>query len=164
MKNIPLKIHYDKLELSPYWASRLKQAVRDSGKPLRAEINVLTAESRKQRKYLHGGLIPVYAYVNGLDWKDDKVLDWLFEVAKKEFTPEAIKVDGKVHVVGRSSKGGRALSELTDKLYDYLTEQYAVNPKAIDPNEYKRFQDEIYAIGEYDSFVDYCEKLGWLTR
>lgn len=156
MRNIQVIIHYERIEISEDNRKLLKQAVRDNGAPLRAEISIITPESRKLRGYLHGGLIPVWIYSNGGDWRDSKLNEHYFDVAKYEFSPEAVKIDGKVHLVGKSSKGSKALKRLAEALYDHLIEDYAINPKVLDPAHYRQFSDEIYGFSDYEDYISYC--------
>jgi hypothetical protein len=147
--------------VTDYWRAKLNDYVHKNGEA-RAIVEILTLESRKLRGYFHGSLIPVWAYCNELDYRDHKVLEQLFEVAKQEFSPEILIVDKVPRKVSASSKG-RALKKLTESLYDYLVENYAVDERAINPNEYKKFADEIYGTSDYEDFIAYAIDMKWLS-
>lgn len=161
-----LIIKYDSFEISDYNRARLRQAVKDNGRPIRAYIETITPESRSQRKYVMGGLIPLLVYLDGGDYRDTETKEHYFEFLKKELCPTVLTIKGKSEVFGKSTKGSEALGEFCEKLQDYLHEQYGIayDNKAMNPEEYKKFRDEIYPteLG-YEDFVDYCVKMKFLT-
>lgn len=162
---IPIIIHLEKFELSEYWRSKVKQAVKDAGAPIRAEIHTLLPESRNQRKYVMGGLIPLLVYLDGNDYRDSETCDRYFETFKREFTPETMVINGKVEVFGKSSKGGKALQQFTEKLQEFLNDEYGIayDSKAVNVDEYKKFRDEIYSFSpEYEDWIDYCRKMKYI--
>lgn len=157
----------DKIELTDYWASKMRQLVKDAGSPVRGEIHVLTPESSNLRRYVFGCLIKLLIYMDGNDHKDAKVSEYYFENYKRELSPEVIKINGKVQVFGKSTKGSRALKSFAEKLQDVLHDEYGIrrDNKALSPDEYKKFAEEIYSFsGDYEDFVDYAVKLGWINK
>ena len=157
----PLIIHLDKFEVSDYARKQLRQAVKDNNAPIRAYIETLTPESRQQRKYLMGGLIPLLVYLDGNDYKDNKVCEYYFEHYKKEFSPEVLKIGGKVQTFGKSTKGSKALNSFIEKLQEYLNEQHGLeyDSKTISPDFYKEFRDTIYPFDRtYEDYIDYLIK------
>jgi hypothetical protein len=167
MRQIPVIIHIDKIEISEYWRKVLRQAVKDNGKPIRAIIDPLMPESRNQRRYLMGCLIPILVYLDGNDYKDTKTKEYYFEHYKKEFAPELIKINGKIQTFGKSTKGSKALNNFIEKVQEHLDEQYAIpyDSKATNPEEYKKFRDEIYPFqNEYDDWIDFCVQSKWIRK
>lgn len=157
---IPIIIHDNKFELTDYWRMQIRKAVKDNGAPIRAEIQTLLPESRKMRGYVMGSLIPLLVYLDGNEHKDSKTCDRYFEHYKEEFTPELLKINGKVHTFGASSKGSKALGRFAEKLQDYLSEHYAIgyDSKVISPDFYKEWRDT-FSMESTDTFIEYCEKL-----
>lgn len=164
---IPIVLRDGKIEMSEFHKGKVREALRDANGPIRAEIHTLLPESRKMRAYVMGGLIPLATYMDGHDHTDSEICGWYFEHFKKEFTPHAIKIDGKIQVFGKSSKGSNSLKVFAEKLQDHLAEQHGIeySSKAVSPVEYKRFRDEIYPFQmEYKDYIDYCEKMKWIRK
>lgn len=162
-----LIIHKDKFEVSEYVRKQLKQAVTDAGRPLRATVDLITPESRNLRKYVMGCLVPLLVYLDGNDYRSSKICDYYFEYYKKEFTPEVLKINGKIETFGKSSKGSKALGLFCEKLQDYLHDQHGIyhDSKAVNPEEYKKFRDEIFPFDtSYEDWIDYCIKCGFIRK
>jgi hypothetical protein len=163
---IPVIIHRDRLEVSDYHKAKIRQAVTDNeGKPLRGGLELITPESRQQRKYLMGGLMPLLVYLDGNDYRDDETLEHYFEHYKAEFTPEVLKIDGKIQTFGKSTKGAKALRNFIDKLQDHLNENYGIsydNP-AINPDKFVEWRDTI-SMSTTESYIEYCVKMKWLSQ
>jgi len=164
---IPIVLHDGKIEMSEFHKGKVRTALRDAGGPIRAEIHTLLPESRKMRAYVMGGLIPLAIYLDGHDHTDTEICEWYFEHFKREFTPHAIKIDGKIQVFGKSSKGSNALKLFAEKLQEHLAEQHGIeySSKAVSPDEYRRFKDEIYPYQlEYADFISYAEAMKWIRK
>lgn len=160
---VPIIIHEEKLELSEYHSKKLKELVKENQAPLRAILETIVPESRQQRRFLHGGLIPLWVALDGNDWRDHEVCDFYFEEAKKEYSPEAIKIRGKVVIRAKSSKGSKALNKLTESLIDMLVEHYglAYNTEVLKPDNYIKFRDELYMTGSWETYLDYAKEMKW---
>ena len=125
------------------------------------EINRLSEESIKQRKFFEGAVIPMWVYLDGGNYKSSSVRRDYREVAKREFNGELIIVSGKSRKVGRSTKG--CLNQFVDKVEDFLEEQYGVKRQDVfNPTDYKYFKDVIFMNGEYDDYIDYLKAKGVL--
>ena len=162
---IQVKVLPKQFVLSDYSRAKLHDFVVAEGGEIRAELVTLTPESRKQRKFLHGAVLSLWAYLNDLDYKDPKVMDYLFELAKREFTPDCITIDKKVQLFGKSSKGSKALNHLLEKIVDHLEEQYGIDrAECLNPDDYKYFMDEVFMHGEYDGYLDYLLKMNKLPK
>lgn len=161
---IPIILHQSKIEMSDYWKRKVHDDLIEI-KKTRAYIQTTQPESRKQRGYLMGSLIPLLAYLDGNDHKSSEITEWYFEFYKKELTPVALIVHGKAQLFGKSTKGSEALNHFIDKLQDYLDEQYGIkrDSQIVNPDEYKLFRDTIYPFtNEYDDFIDYAVKMKWI--
>ncbi len=123
-------------------------------------ITPVLPESGKQRRFYHGAVIPLWAYLDGKDHRDHKVLADLHELAKLEFNGEIITVAGVPHKIGRSTQG-KLRDGFLERVVEYLVEQYGIDPSVcLNPTEYKRFMDEIYMHGKYDDYIAYLIELG----
>ncbi len=164
---VPIVLMDGRIEMSEFHKGKVRQALRDNQGPIRAEIHTLLPESRKQRAYLMGCLIPLIVYFDGNDYTDGETLERYFEFLKMELAPEVMRVGGKIRTFGQSTKGSKRLNTFIEKVQEYLQEQYGLeySSKAINPDEYKKFSDEIYPFQtEYRDYLHYCDKLKWIKR
>jgi len=121
----------------------------------RLEISAMLPESKKQRRFYHGAVIPLWSYLDGKDYRDSQVLADLHELAKLEFNGAIIVVGGKTRKVGRSTKGALRDGYL-ERVIEYLEENYGIKRQEfLDPKDYKYFRDAVYMTGEYDCYIDY---------
>jgi len=163
MRPIPLLIHKDKLELTEYWTKVAKQAVIDNeGRPVRAEINITIPESKKQRAFYYGAVLPLWAYLDGADFRKGEIIDQYHEIAKIEFNGEIVVSKGKEYRIGKSSRGELNKGYL-ERVIDNLVDQYGINPmEVLNPETYKTFRDTIYQHTTIDDYITYLIKCGKL--
>ncbi len=129
---------------------------------LRLEISPIVPESPRQRAYYHGAVLPMWAFLDGLDYKDVGILEQMHEIAKREFNGEIIVVNGKKQKVGKSSKG-LLNSGYLERVIDYLVENYAIDPGAVlNPDQYKYFRDAIFPVSDHEDYIDYLLSTGAL--
>ena len=150
---------------SEYNAIRFRQDLR-ANDGARYRIERLTPESGKQRRFYHGGVLPVWAYLNGYDYKDSNTLDWLHHHAKNEFNGEVVMLDGKPTKKGKSTKGALNKGYL-DRIIDYLEDQYGIDrTQVLDPEQYKYWRDKLLPSGEteYLNYIDYMLSLNLLPK
>ena len=127
------------------------------------QITRKSRESKKGRGFLHGGVYTLWAYLDGKDYRNYKLIDWIHDEAKKEFNGAMMMFDGKRKLVGKSTKG--MLSEFTEKVVEHLEENYGIKREGVlDPEDYKHFMDEIYSTGEYDDYIQYLIDTGKLKK
>ena len=119
------------------------------------ELKPLLPESNLVRRYYNGGLIPMFCFVSGMDWKDSKVKDAAHELVKQEFNPGYFEWKGKKVKLGRSTKGRENLNALVERLSAYLLENGAT-PESLDPEKFKEWRDTIYPYGGPENWIDYC--------
>ena len=135
-------------------ASRFRDFLK-ANKGIRLKIEALTPESKKQRGFYHGAVITLWAYLDGKDYRDNSILEKIHEIAKEEFNPEIFFLNGKQHRIGKSTKG-KLNDGFIDTIIDYLEESYGIDRmKVLNPDLYKKYRDEIYSEGKYDTFIDY---------
>ena len=163
MRTIPCLLTGDRIEISEYHTKLIRQAVKDQGGPIRAEINVLTPESRKARAYLMGGILPLAVYLDGQDYKDSETCERYFEYYKSEFYPVAVKIEGKIRLFGKSTKGSKALKQFTERLQDYLHEQHGISydNKAMNPECYKEWRDTL-SMSTTDDWITFCRAMKYI--
>ena len=154
-----------KLEMGPYNRARFNEFV-EKNPGLRWRLTLLSPESRQQRKFVMGGLIPLLTfYHEKLDHHSADDCHAMFEIMKRELLGELeIDFNGKAHRIGRSTKGREALRDFTDKLVDYIVENYAPPVEAITPEKYKHWVDTIFPFGGPDNYIDYLVSTGVLKK
>ena len=129
----------------------------------RYKIERVTPESKQQRKFFEGAVVPLITYFQeGMDHKNtedcDRVRDWL----KVEFLGEFVTIKGKSIKRGRSSKGELNKGFL-DKCVDFVEEQYGIDPAVVlNPADYKLWKDTIFPWGGPDNYIDYLRSLNKL--
>ena len=144
---------------SDYNRDKLKSFLKENP-GMRLEIKPLTPESNKQRAFYHGAIIPLWAYLDGKDYKNNLTLEQLHEIAKREFNGEIIIVHGKDQKVGKSTKG-LLNSGYIERIMDYLAESYGIDiGLLLNPEMYKKFRDEIQPFtNKYDTYIDYMKDI-----
>lgn len=148
------------LNMTDYQRATLKQFIKDNaGKRLRLVIDKLVPESRNQRKFYHGAVLCLWAYLDGNDYKSAEIMAHYHEIAKREFNTTLININGKNEKVGKSTKGDLNDGYL-ERIIDYLQKEYGIEPaKVLNPETYKKFRDQINLTGTYDTFIDYMRDL-----
>lgn len=151
------------LKFEPYHRARLKQFLAENpGAPLK--LVPILPESRKQRRFLEGGIIPLVAYYQeGMNHRSsndrERVREWL----KEEFNGELINIAGIVHKVGKSTKGHEALNAFMERVVAWLVENYQPPKEAIDPAKYKHWRDAIFPYEGSNNYIDYLISIGILN-
>lgn len=112
-------------------------------------------ESTNQRRFFEGGLITLFAYLDGLDYKDYQVIKDLREyVIKPEFSPGTMLVRGKTVKIGKSTKG--ELDIIIERMIDWMEHEYGIDrDQCMDTKDFKKFRDTIWGFSNYDTYIDY---------
>lgn len=119
------------------------------------KITPMLPESSKQRRFYHGAIIPLWAFLDGKDYRNANVLADLHEIAKYEFNGHEVIVDGKKMNVGRSTKG-KELAPYIERVIEHLVDNYGIDPtEVLDPKKYKTFSDTVFMEGNYETYIDY---------
>jgi hypothetical protein len=119
------------------------------------KISPMLPESKKQRKFLHGAVIPLWAYLDGKDYRSHEVLAAMHEIAKIEFNGEIVEVGGRPVKIGKSTRG-EALRGYVERIIAHLEEQYGIDAsQVLDPNQYKYFMEALFMHGQYEDYVSY---------
>lgn len=148
-----------KLEMSEYTAKLYRQFLKDN-QGIRIKISSMTPESSKMRRFLMGAVIPLWTYLDGSDYRNSEVLANRFEAAKIEFNGMLVSYKGKTIKIGQSTKGEK-LREFTEKMIDFLVEQYGIDPmKVLNVAAYKHWKDTVFPYSDIDNFIDYMRKTG----
>jgi hypothetical protein len=163
------KIIRGKLALSNWSRSEYNKFLADPKNEGRViAIQDRVPESKKQRDFYHGAILPMWAYLNGWNYRDGDTIGYLHEDAKREFNGEIVIRDGKKVRRGKSTKGllgenDQQNSGYIERIISYLEENYAIDRnKVLNCEHYKKFRDEIYSAGEYDSYIEYLKSLHFL--
>ena len=149
------------LEFGEYNRAKFKQWLIDND-GARLQITNLTPESKKMRRFFEGGVVPLITfYQEGLDYRlhEDnlKVREWL----KSEFNGEAVIVDGKSHIIPKSTKG--ELKDFMERVMDWMSENgYQI--ELLKPDDYKKWEEEVYPYEGADNYIDYLISIGRLKK
>lgn len=149
----PAYIDGGKLKMSNMVASKFAEDIAKNPKA-RYEVVRLTPESRNMRGYFEGCIVPLTSfYSDNYDYRSSednrKVREWL----KGEFLGEDCTLFGKTNKVVPTSKG--QLQRLIERSLDWLLENNDVPDEATNPEYYKKWRDEIFGDGEYDTYIDF---------
>jgi hypothetical protein len=141
-------------------ALELKALLNDNpNTPLR--LTVLLPESRAMRKFYQGAVLHLWAYLDGKNHKDWRVVKQYEKLAKIEYAGEIFITHGRTYKMPGSTRG--KLDEITEKVICMLEEEYGIERmKVLDPEHYKDFRDRIYPAGEYDTYIEYLIALNRL--
>jgi hypothetical protein len=130
---------------------------------IRLKIDPYTPESREQRGFFEGAVIPFITYFQeNLDYTDSdhlkRVRDWLMI----EFNASFLKVGGKSLKVPKSSKG-ELNRGLLERIMDWSGEQgYPI--ELLNPEDYKTWNDTTRQDGGPRMYIEYLESIGKLHR
>lgn len=144
--------------------SRLLKFINANEK-MRFELVPLLPESRKQRKFFEGAVVPLLTfYQEKMDHNDPvhcrKMREWL----KCEFNGEMVSANGKVYKIPKTTKGELNKGFLQECI-DYIQENYAPPPEALSPEKYQYWKDAIFSFeGGADNYIDYLVELNILKR
>lgn len=154
------------LRLGPVVKAKFREYLKENG-PCRLTITHNLPESGKVRRFYHGAVLPLWAYLDGKDHRDHQLLADLHELAKLEFNGEIIVIGGEMKKVGRSSKGWQ-LQEFVERVVTFLEEQYGIDrAQVLNPEDYKYWRDVVvttYSVSADapDTFIDYLVETGKL--
>lgn len=121
---------------------------------IKLEISIITPESKKQRNFFEGAIVPLITYyqesMDYKDWRDCKsVREWLLN----EFSSEFKVIAGK-SVKVRKTSAGELNKGLLERILDWCAENgYQID--VLNPEEYKKWRDTVYLTGEHDNYIDY---------
>lgn len=131
---------------------------------MRLEIRPLTPESGKQRRFYHGAVVPLIAfYQEGMSHTNPHDLEGVHEWLKLEHNGEMLLIKGKVHRVGKSTRGELATGFL-ERVMDWIEENYSPPKESLDPEKFKYWQDVVYANGGPENFLDYLVEINVLKN
>lgn len=121
---------------------------------IRFKIDPLTPESRKQRSFFEGAVVPLIVYYQeGWDYKDSddckKMRGWL----KNEFWAEFRIIGGKSVKVAKSTKGELNKGFL-EAVIDWMNDQ-GYQTELLMPADYKHWKNKVFPFGGPDNYIDY---------
>lgn len=131
---------------------------------IRFKIDPFTPESRKQRGFFEGAIVPFTCYFQeNLDWQDKEDLEKVREWLKIEFNGQFIVIGGKSIKVPKSTKNELNRGFL-ERVIDWLGEQgYPID--VLNPNEYKKYRDELRSnFNIPPTYIQYMESLGRIKK
>lgn len=129
-------------------------------------LTPIIPESREQRGFFEGAVIPMWVYLDGYDHRDSVKQLQYHEYAKEEFNPEMIIISGRQVKKGASTKGKlNGENGVINKVIDFLEEQYGIDRiEVLDPKKYKHWKDAIFPYEGADNYIDYLVETKKLTK
>jgi hypothetical protein len=153
-----------RLDFGPYNRAKFQQFLQEHP-GIRLKITAELPESGKLRRFYEGAVVPLLCfYDEKLDHRSNEDRQTMREVLKQEFNGQMVQIGGKMHVVGKSTKGRAILNPFVERVIDWLTENYAPPAEALDPEKYKEWRDTIFPDGGPDNYIDYLQEVGLLRR
>lgn len=150
------------LHLGEYNAARLRDFLKKN-EGIRIRIEPQTPESRQQRKFFEGAVIPLIVfYQEGMDHRDREHCDQVREWLKIEFNAEMVVVAGKTRIVAGSTKG-KLQAGFLEKVIDWMTDQ-GYQTEFLNPTKYENWRDTIYPNGGPDNYIDYLVETKKLSK
>lgn len=148
-----------KLEFSEYTRKAFNDfLVKNVG--MRIEIRAMLPESKNQRAFYHGAVVPLFAYLNDLDYRDHDTLEKVHKWLSMEFNGEVLVMQGKVKKIPQTTKG-KLRDGYLEAVIDNMAEHYAIDPMvSLNPETYKKWRDEVFPFSDIDNFIDYMKKAG----
>jgi hypothetical protein len=131
----------------------------------RYHISRLTPESKDQRGFFEGAVVPMVTFFQeNMDHMDSADLAKMRHWLKVEFNGEIMVVAGKANKVPKSTKG-KLNKGFIDRVIDWLEAQYAIDRiEVLNPKDYKNWRDTIFPSGGPDNYIDYLVEVGRLTK
>lgn len=130
---------------------------------IRLLIDPITPESKNQRAFFEGAIVPLMCfYQEHMDYHDEEDLRRVREWIKLEYNGEYAPVDGKIHKVAKSTKG--LLNKgFIERVMDGMADNgYQV--EILEPEQYKVWRDTIYPNGGPENYIDYLLSTGSLRK
>lgn len=119
------------------------------------QIKPLRDESSKQRRFFEGAVVPLCCYYQeNKDYHSSEDLYDVREFLKVEFNGQLAIVNGKTHLVPKSTKGSDVLPDFIERVIAWMDE-CGYQTELLNPEEYKIWRDTIYPFGEIDNYIDY---------
>lgn len=142
------------LEFSPFTKEKLRRYMAaNHGMPF--DIVPLVPESRNQRGWFEGAVIPLIAfYQEGMDHRDWEDLRRIREWVRAEFNSEVVTVNGRQSRVPMSTKG-KLNGGFLERVIAWIYENYDPPAEALSPEAYKRWRDTVFSEGGADNYLDY---------
>lgn len=151
-----------KLKMTDYMSSHFQDFLKKN-EGARVHVEPVTIESKKIRKFYHGAVIPLIAYLNNLDFKNSSVRASIHEYLKIEFNGELIEIGGNVRKIGKTTRN-QLNSGFLEGVIQWVEEQYGLNRKdVLDSDEYFKWRDELYPFTDCpETFIEYLKSLNKL--
>lgn len=119
-------------------------------------------ESKDQRGFFEGGVVPLIVFLDGRDYKDNDECRRTREALKLEFNGELTVLKGKSIKISASTKG-QLNNGFLDRVVDWAEEQYAIDrTQVLNPKDYDKWRDTIFPFQGPDTYIDYLLETGRL--
>lgn len=116
-------------------------------------------ESRSQRKFYHGAVLPLWVYLDAKDYKNSDMIARYHEIAKIEFNGDFEATNGKTYRIGKSTQ--KELNNgFLERVIDNLVSQYGIDQSIVlNPKLYKKWRNEVFPFGGPENFIDYMREI-----
>ena len=128
---------------------------------IRIRMDPYTPESKKQRGFFEGALVPFIAYFQeNIDWNDSDDLHYVREGLKNEFNSTYVTIGDKAIKVAKSTKGELSRG-LIERILDWAGEQgYPI--ELLNTVDYKNWKAKIFPFGGPPTYIEYLIETGKL--
>jgi len=155
------------LAMNEYTKVHFKNFLKDN-EGMRFEMVPLIPESNKMRRWFEGGLVSLITYYQeGMSHRNAEDKRKVREFLKAEFNGEVIVINGEKRKIAKTTKGRPELNLFVERVVDWLVENYAPPPEALDTKKYQDWYDTILPFSkpdEPDNYIDYLITCGILKR
>lgn len=129
----------------------------------RVRIEPITPESKKQRDFFEGAVVPFVAFFQeNLSWEDPEDLRTVREWLKIEFNGKFITLGGRSVKVAKSTKG-ELNRGFIERVLDWCGEQGYPTDLLL-PEDYKHWKAKVFPYGGPKSYIGYLVECGKLRR
>lgn len=144
-----------RLDFGDYNKKRIAQDIKEN-EGAKYELQRLTVESKELRGFYEGGVIALWVFLDGNDWRDSRVHQHYHDQANREFNGEIIIRNKKPEKMGKSSKGKLIKDGLCEKVIEYLEDNYGIDRnEVLDPEKYKNWLIKIFPYGGLETYIEY---------
>lgn len=143
---------------SDYNRQRMKVWLKENA-GIWLQLKPLRDESSKMRRFFEGAVVPLMTYYReDMDYHNPEDLETMRNLLKVEFNGQMAMINGKSHIIPKSTKGSDVLPDFIERVIAWADEQ-GYQTELLDNNAYKIWNDTIRGYGEIDSYIDYLKSI-----
>lgn len=152
------------IAMTPYQDATKRQFAKDNPGRIRIILEKVTPESKKQRAFYHGAIIPLIAFFQeGMEFRRSEDIEKIHEWLKLELNGAFVEIKGKAVKVGMSTTGGK-LNAFIERVIDWMTDNYGSDIlDALNTERYKNWNDKVFPYGGPDNYIDYLLQINVIS-